>query len=243
MQYHGGKARIARRIARKILALRGNSEHYLEPFMGGASVLTQVAPHFTHVRAGDAMPDLVMFWSAVQSGWLPPESISRKEYDALRNAEPSALRAFAGFGCSFGGKWFGGYARHDPRPGRRSWALISARDAMGKMNTCAHVSIFHRDYRDWGILPGTAIYCDPPYANTTPYGAVDGFDHAEFWQTMDSWSDQGARVFVSEHIAPDHWLPIWEHESTASLKATANNGKRIERLFISESYWRKALSR
>ena len=53
-------------------------------------------------------------WQGLQSGWTPPDVITKEEYKYIREHkdENPALTGFVGFGCSFGGKWFGGLARN-----------------------------------------------------------------------------------------------------------------------------------
>lgn len=111
MLYMGGKSRIAKELAATILSVTPRRDIYIEPFLGGGNSFLQLAPHFKIRFAGDVHEDLMLLWKAVQDGWQPPNTLSETDYKALQYAKPSALRGFAGFGCSFGGKWFGGYAR------------------------------------------------------------------------------------------------------------------------------------
>ena len=122
MRYVGGKVRISKWIKDQLEPLASRHQKYLEPFMGGGAVLSKMAPLFPKgcVFAGDAHEDLILMWKALQQGWIPPEQVSREEYDELRTSSPSALRGFVGFGSSFSGKWFGGYVdraydRHSDR--------------------------------------------------------------------------------------------------------------------------------
>ena len=59
-------------------------------------------------------------WKALQQGWEPPDLVTFEDYEYVRahQDENPALTAFVGFGCTFGAKWFGGYAR-DVRGGVR----------------------------------------------------------------------------------------------------------------------------
>ena len=63
--------------------------------------------------------------NAVKHGYDLPESVSEQEYKYIREHKDDdpALAGFVGFGCSFGGKWFGGYAR-DNRTSR-NYASVS----------------------------------------------------------------------------------------------------------------------
>lgn len=112
MRYLGGKSKIAKRLAAKILESTPRRELLIEPFCGGGSMTAALAPHFKHVQASDISEDLILMWKALQEGWEPPQNVTEEEYKALRHAEPSALRGFVGFSCSFGGCWFLSWAKN-----------------------------------------------------------------------------------------------------------------------------------
>lgn len=196
MQYMGGKTRIAKHIAEAIL--RTGKTKYTEPFVGGASVLQRVAPQFSTVIASDACEDLILLYRAVQDGWIPPSEMSKELYDSLKKSEPSALRGFAGFGCSFGGKWFGGLIENSPKHG----PAMTSRSLQKLSETIGHVSFEHLDYRQAPVDENTVVYCDPPYSGTTRYSSVEEFDHETFWRTVQLWADSGATVLVSEYTCP-----------------------------------------
>lgn len=230
----GGKARIARHVAPVIIERikSTGATVYWEPFLGGANMFTRIVPHVGTAIGSDIMPDLIMMWQAVQRGWLPPDSITREEYAALRHAEPSALRAFAGFGCSFGGKWFGGYGDRritpkNPRPLPHVSAEIVRNQA--PIMQRAHVAL--SDYRDARPRPGWVIYCDPPYAGATAYAGADAWDASEFWKVAESWARDSCHVLVSEYAAPDGWRCTWEGSTQSSLKRDDNVTRVVERLF------------
>ena len=61
LKTHGGKAYLARRIVAKFPL----QSTYVEPFVGGASVLLNKPPAAREV-AGDLDPDLIHFWRALQ---------------------------------------------------------------------------------------------------------------------------------------------------------------------------------
>ena len=112
VQYLGGKTRLAKHISTAILADTDAREVYVEPMVGGGSVLAAMAPHFERAYAGDVHEDLILMYQAIQSGWEPPSELSEDCWRELKYSEPSPLRGFAGFGCSFAGRWFEGYARN-----------------------------------------------------------------------------------------------------------------------------------
>lgn len=227
MQYMGGKSRIAKRIAPFLIADGIRCHTYLEPFIGGGSVFAEVSPYFETAIASDANRDLILLWQALAEGWQPPSTLTHEEWAELRDADPSALRSFAGFGCSFGGKWFAGYAR-----GKYNYADTAARGLLRKISRMNTFSEFHHTpYDAWSPGEGTLVYCDPPYANTTTYGAVDSFDSERFWKVAESWAESGATVFVSEYAAPAPWREMWSAEVKMTVDVKDNRRTAVEKLF------------
>ena len=243
MRYLGGKSRIAKPILEVILAnATERTGVYWEPFIGGGGMASKAAKHFNRCIYSDQDEDLMLMWEALATGWEPPEQVSEEEYKALRHAEPSALRGFVGYGCSFGGKWFGGYARSkkisgDPR-GHCGESQRSVLKGIKDMTSPAGGFEFHcAPYHACQPQPGDVVYCDPPYAGTTKYRGKP-FNHEEFWRTARAWAEQGVHVFVSEYNAPEEWECVWE-KSQHVFVAGAMNGneykKNVERLFMFRS--------
>ncbi len=237
MQYMGGKAKIARALVAAILADTPLRERWFEPFVGGGSVLQAAGAHFAEVDAADAHPDLIAMWSAVMTGWMPPSEVSRALYEDLRTAETSALRGFVGFGCSFGGKWFGGYAGEHRRTfsGGASYGIVeSAARSVGRKGA-AFVACQARfllgSYADFEPPGGTVVYCDPPYVGTTGYH-TGLFDHDAYYRRLAGWAGRGCAVYSSEYAAPSvpHRL-VWEREKRAILERGNNSRTVVERLY------------
>lgn len=224
----GGKSRIAKRIAPFLIADGIRCHTYLEPFIGGGSVFAEVSSYFEIAVGADANPDLVMLWRELAAGWQPPSTLTHEEWKVLRDAEPSALRAFAGFGCSFGGRFFEGYAH--PRPshdyaGQAQRGLLRKAERMHASPEFHHVS-----YDTWSPSAGTLVYCDPPYDNTKSYSGIDRFDSGRFWKIAESWAEAGAMVFVSEYVAPEPWREVWS--APVQVSVGADKGRTaVERLF------------
>lgn len=230
-QYQGGKSRVSKDIAQVILNSTTNRERYLEPFIGGGAMAEKMGHHFNECHYSDLHQDLVMMWNAVvNEGWEPPSELTEEEYYSLKDAEPSPLRAFAGFACSFGGKFFGGYARskktHYPSTGRRS--VLRGRAMSGAEST----KYTHASYEALEVRPGDVVYCDPPYESTTGY-KTGAFDSPRFWAVAQAWAEAGATVFVSEYQAPEGWEEVWSKPVTISLVGGTTQGdkKNIEKLF------------
>lgn len=229
---------MSKQISEVILERTSIRECYWEPFLGGGAMASKLGNHFDTVNYSDVQEDLILMWDAVlNQGWVPPVDVSLDEYKALKVADPSPTRGFVGFGGSFGGKWFEGYARGGfnadgtPRNHQAESSRAVVKDAKtmyGRVET----NVFMSSYVDINPQQGGTVYCDPPYANTTNYSTSKGFDHSQFWDTMTEWSDNGVNVYVSEYTAPDDWRVIWEKPLRSTLRVgSENRHMTIEKLF------------
>ncbi len=216
MRYNGGKSRLAKRIVDAILTdlfFEGLTEWdtCIEPFMGGGAITTELAPHFPNYTANDVHEDVIILFKAVQEGWVPPDNMTEEDYneikaDYLANPEAkSALRTFAGYACSWGGMWFSSYAKDKDDGEVSKYVGQGYRSLLRATPKIQHVNFVIGDYERFDPGEGTVVYCDPPYANTAGYKAAGEFDNDRFWEVAERWSRQGARVYVSEFTAPDHW--------------------------------------
>lgn len=229
MKYMGSKARHAKHILPIILADRKEGQWYVEPFVGGANVIDKVDGN----RIGaDLNEHVIALWQAVSEGWVPPEFISEDEYGQLRAKNAvDALTAFVAIGCSYGGKFWGGYARGKNSKGvERNYCAESARFVNRQAPHLKGVAFIHSCYKNLTLPPQSIIYCDPPYANTTKY-STGGFCHESFWKWCDEKVNEGHSVFVSEYIAPDHWDCVWSKEVNNTLVRDTGSKKGVEKLF------------
>jgi DNA adenine methylase len=199
----------------------------VEPFCGALNVSVALVRHDPQVRvlASDKHEDLIDMWRAVKGGWLPPTDLSRDTYHRLMDAPPSPLRTFAGYGCSFGGKWFGGYASD---PTGRNYCR-NAHNSIAKIRPyMANIEFRLGDYRDQVIPEDCVVYCDPPYLGATKPGTRDGFDHLAFWGWV-FWLP--APCFVSEYQAPPVASEIWSKQVLTDMRGREGRFKRTEKLF------------
>jgi len=229
MQYMGGKTRIAKSLARVMLDSTIARVGYVEPFVGAGSVAVEMTPHFRHVFLSDASPDLIMMWQALQNGWKPPKIVTEDMYNFYRHAPASAPRGFIGYGCSFGGKWFGGYARDPRKPW--SFAQTAINGLSEKIVVLQTAHFYELNYRDMLIPNDAVVYCDPPYRGKTKYERLANFDSDEFWQTAKEWSSY-ANVFVSEYTAPLGWVSIWNAQPKMTLRVDDNQSTATEHLWV-----------
>jgi DNA adenine methylase len=228
MQYFGGKTRIAPKLAGFMQPFVSGA--YVEPFVGSAAVMVKIS---APVRIGsDINGALITMWRALAAGWQPPENVSEAEYVAVRaKGDPSdPLTAFVGIGCSFSGKWFGGYARNTRCD---NYAIAAAHSLTKKIPKLQGVNWLCSDYRQIDYPPESVIYCDPPYQGTTGYaGAGNDFNGSFFWNFCREKSKSGHRVFISEYAAPDDFKVCLTIETNLEIRNSSNKRMpRIEKLF------------
>lgn len=229
MRYQGGKSRIAKPLAQIITTTAGGADCFVSLFCGSCAVESKVQG-FSRKILNDRHKYLIAMLQGVQNGYNLPENITPEEYRYIRDHkdEDPALAGFVGFGCSFGGKWFGGYARNATGT---NYALQSKRSLLKDMATLQDAHFVCEDYRRVCIPPGAVIYADPPYNNTTGYSG-ERFDSAEFWRAMRLLADTGHTVFVSEQEAPPEIECIWEKPFTRTLDRNKGNQFTVtEKLF------------
>lgn len=255
MQYLGGKSRISRRISEVIqyeisrreitnceinrgednrTCVRGG-QCLVSLFCGTCSVESKLASYFDKLILNDKHEYLIAMLKAAQNGYEFPDAISWEEYQYIKDhkAENPALTGFVGFGCSFGGKFFGGYARNKTGT---NYAAQSKRSLLKYMENLMRAEFTCLDYRAVELPHGCVVYCDPPYDGTTGY-SVGKFNSAEFWEYMREISKDHL-VFISEQTAPSDFVKIWSKPFTRTIDVNKNNQiKATEKLFIHEK-WR-----
>lgn len=223
----GGKSRISKQIAEILNSAINKDTPFVSLFCGSCAIESKVQADVKILN--DKHPYLIAMWQELQNGWMPPDVVTKEEYYRVKANmdENPALTGFIGFGCSFGGKWWGGYAkdkRGDDYCGQAKRGLL--KDLVGiqfATFTCL-------DYRDVEIPDGAVVYCDPPYANTTGY-TVGQFDTHEFWDYMRQLSKR-CNVYISEESAPDDFECIWSKEKVRTLEKNDNVGRvKVEKLF------------
>lgn len=226
MQYQGGKWVAGRWISEHLIRQGRGCRSYLEPFVGGASVAARMVPRFGEAVLADVRLDLIMCWDAMAGGWEPPDKVTESLYAELRDAAPSALRGFVGHCCSFGGRWFNGYARNGVGD---SYAARGKASCLRKVATMEPAAWACADYRSWTPRQGWLVYADPPYEGVRDHKLP--FHHDVFWDTMREWREAGATVVVSEYAAPPDWRCL-DTLATPATMGGAGNRKQIEGLWV-----------
>lgn len=207
---------------------------FVSLFCGSCAVENLVAPHFKRVILNDKHEYLIALLKGVQAGYTLPDEITEAQYKYIREnktADP-VLTGFVGFGCSFGGRFFEGYARSADRA---NYAAQSKASLLKGTANLGNAEIICGDYRAAPIPPRAVIYADPPYCNTKGYGR-EKFDTAAFWVAMRLLADTGHKVFISEQTAPPDFTCVWEKPFTRTLDRNKQNQFSVtEKLFTYHS--------
>lgn len=230
MRYHGGKSKIATSIASVILNTIQKERELVSLFCGTCSVEAKLAPHFEHVVCNDKHEYLIEMLRGVQNGYELPESITEEQWRYIKDHrdEDKVLTGFVGFGCSFGGRWFEGYARD--RTGT-NYAAQSKRSLLKDMAYLENADFICGDYHDAPIETWSVIYADPPYFGTKVISRTK-FDTDLFWDYAREIS-QTNRMFISELTAPNDFISIWEAPVTRGLNSDKTKQfKSQEKLFV-----------
>jgi DNA adenine methylase len=246
MRYMGGKQRQSKALSVHVSG--AGSETYYEPFMGALGSAEKVVPVLARQGVekfvfSDSSAPLVGMWRSVFfEGWVPPDWVSEDEYQDVRlRADPAdPLLAWCGYGLSFGGKWFGGFARggsggqsSEKMQANQKKSLLRKRDAIAPYNPEIRCAC----YSSVLVEQKSTVYCDPPYAGRTKahHTTRDShFAHDDFWR----WAREIARtsrVYVTEFVAPSDWVPIYSWGDTVVRHRTggASDGTS-ESLFVLE---------
>lgn len=225
MMYMGSKSKVAKHILPILLNARKPGQVYVEPFVGGANMIDKVkGPRI----GNDSHLELIEMWKALTSGWVPPTHISKEEYYSVKkcpDSHPPALVAFVGFLCSFGGKWWGGYASNSKGD---NYAERASRNLVKQAALLQDVAWSAGSYLDLDIPSQSLIYCDPPYEGTTGYASK--FNHVEFWAWVRGMQSRGHDCFVSEYSAPSDFKCLLEMQHFTKMNKNQDQ-VRIERLF------------
>jgi len=240
MKYLGGKQRLGVHLAPVIESYAAGTDGYLEPFCGSLGVLKRIT--LPQRVAADYHPDLIQMWNEVQAGTFEcPTAVTEEEYlHAKQLPSPSALKAFVGFGMSFGGRFFGAYSQKYLGDKKEDFCKEMVHSLARTRPLIQDVQFLMSDYRNLQPV-NKLIYCDPPYAQTRypikyrrDVKHYDVFDSSEFWDVVREWSKTNT-VLISETTAPPDFVEIWRSPKTRSAshsKNTVDAVDAVEKLFM-----------
>lgn len=231
----GSKSRFSKEILSIILKDRQPNQFYIEPFCGGCNVIDKVTGNRI---ANDYNKYLIAMWDAlVTYDWIPPV-ITLDEYRNIRDNKekyPDKMVGWAGFACSFRGKFFGGFTKvTDTKDGKvRDYQREHRNNIFAQIPNLKSTTFLNFSYDELPMPPNSIVYCDPPYRDTTGYN--NEIDHDKFWDWAKNETLNGHSVFVSEYNAPNGWSAVWEKETKSSLSRTNASGgwkNSLEKIFV-----------
>ena len=237
IKYMGSKMRLSKDLVPIIQSIieENNIKTYIEPFVGGANVIDKVDCNY---RIGfDYNKYLISMWNAMQSGWKPPNQITRDEYNHIKdnkNKYSDELVAVAGFCATYNAKWFGGYAGIvNTKAGTvRNYYDESIRNIEKQLPNIMDIDFRHGCYTDIKDIDGALVYCDPPYQGRTGY--KDEINYDEYWNWVRELSKNNI-VLCSEYNSPDDFVQIYEKTLTTTLDKNSRK-KDTEKLFIHKNH-------
>lgn len=230
MRYMGSKRRIAKYLLTIMLRDR-KKRLYVEPFVGGANVIDKVG--YGKRIGADINFYLIELLKALQRGWIPPDTLDKKEYLNIKQNKshyPPELVGFAGIGCSFASKWFAGLFTGK---NGRDYVKEVKEDLLRQAPRLKGIDFIHSDYQDLILDTPSLIYCDPPYEGTTSY--KDPFNHELFYNWCRGKVKEGHIIYLSEYSAPSDFKLIIEIDHATNFKnlnkTKDGEMRRIERLY------------
>lgn len=244
IRFIGSKGKCGE-IARIVNDLMPPNGTYWEPFVGAGKIMQGVRA--AHRYGSDIDCHIIDLLTSIQRGWEPPSRVSEDDYKywkkACRQGARDPLIGFIGYACSFGGRFFEGYARS--KQADVNFAASARRSLLRQKPFLQDVLWWRGDYsnyRDEQLVDRPdLIYMDPPYAGTKPCGSVKTqFDSTAFWK----WATQKAKhsiVLVSEYTCPvKHAVVVWEKSVSAGIRfgtggdggAKGSGKRKLEKLFL-----------
>jgi DNA adenine methylase len=228
MRYWGGKVRIAKKLTEFINSELEPNQTFIDMFCGSCNVISKIDS--TRVRiANDLHENLILLHKAVQLGVELPDTITEEQYKDLKQSPSSYLKGFAGFGCSFSGQWFGGYAKDSTN---RNYCLNAKNSLLKKHSTLKDVLFTQSSYEVVTTPVGAYIYCDIPYKETTQY-STGAFNHTEFYEWAEAKS-RTATVRVSEYSknVPEGWEVVFSTDSKKDIRNGAGVQEKTTEVLI-----------
>ena len=230
MKYQGGKSLTSERI-RDVIKKHTNNlngvQHWVEPFVGGNNFAHRIPPEIKKFLS-DINPYVVAVYEARMQGWRPPTHVTRDRYEELRQKAKEGITGslaymaevgFVGYCCSYGAKFFGGYASNAQG---HNYAKSGTNSLVRKTRRMPNTIVQCCNYKDISVPPNSVVYLDPPYEGVTSYKDTPKFNSDVFWE----WAagvkskEHNITVFVSEFDAPGNWTEIWSLNRVVNIGDT-----------------------
>ena len=238
MKYVGSKNRIAKELAPIIQSyVDKGCKGCLEPFCGGANMIDKINCNVKVACDNNRYLIALLKYIINNAADLPKEVTYEQYKNVMDNKDKYAdwYVGFVGFLCSFGSKFFGGYARGKNNNGEpRNYALESYRNLNKQAPDLKNIIFKCCDFRQIKGVKDFVIYADPPYRDTTKY-SIGEFPYDEFYDWCKEMSRDNV-VLISEYNMPDDFECIWSKETKVLIdsnrKSNDDKNNRVEKLFV-----------
>lgn len=199
-------------------------------------VLRHVSGHFKKCYANDMCKDLIMLLKSVKNNKFENPRITKEKWlNYKHTTKSSAERAFAGFGCSYGGVFFNGYI-NDPTNNDMIYSSL-----IKLIPKIQNVIFSNGDYIDFlgrfqfGSGQKYLIYMDPPYKGTCnlPWEKENDFDSTQFWNIVRKLAKiKNVKVIISEVSAPSDFKCIYRFKRKNGMHNITNKVEIDEKLYM-----------
>lgn len=162
--------------------------------MGMGSVIRKMrGPRF----GSDIDCSLINMWKWAVKGWVPPTNISREQFYAGRGLpKDHPLRAFIGYECAFGAKFFASYAQSQAWHAVQNYAEVGSRALVKAAEEMKGVELCCQSYDK--LNPENAVlYLDPPYAGHAKVHQYGDMNYQHFFLWASGLAMKGNIVLVS----------------------------------------------
>lgn len=234
MQYWGGKTKISLQLSRFLESRRKTGQIYVDLFCGSASVLSRVSGKRIANDKNRYIIELYRWLQNCKNKDIEnlPDFMSKEQWQYIRNnpEENPVMTAIAGFGKSYCGKWFGGYAEDTEKD--YHFFMRAAKNSFLKIKPkISDVCFENCDYSEFLGIKNALIYCDPPYLGVIQAWGVEKFDHEKFWEDMRILSEDN-EVYISEYNAPSDFVCVKSFETKTNIKGKDNKQiGRVENIY------------
>ena len=247
MRYMGGKFRQSAKIVEIIGKENGTNFKYCEPFAGAmwsaVAVIKKLKP--AEVILSDINRPLMLLWCALMHGEnVLPEYVSKKEHERYKKNQnmDDPLTAWYGHACSFGGKWFGSWARNNKGEELEEYnnksKVENAIKTANIVKQANNLKVYVADYWDTiKDLVGWVLYLDPPYEGTGKgYSNTNKFDYVLFYSRVRQLSKFN-KVYVTCFIHPEDFTVLYNWGDTICMNSadsvvSKNRKTKIEEKLI-----------